>query len=626
MKRSLLRYGITGLAILVLIGAHGGVHARGQASQMTTETILSRLAQALGGLERLGEVENIYTRGTVEVAGLRGKIEDWQTARGQHKQWIDLGSAYKNTIIFDGGRGWVIDRNSQITPLSGVSLEEEILTSYLGSFSYLIPGRMPGTVTTNGEDMSGQSYVLQIKPEGGRAVTYFIDKKTFLPSKMETLKEGKISTTYLDDWRQVGAIKVAFRARQTESDPRNNALIKIEDARLNTTIDSKAFEKPESTVRDFRFEKGTNSTKIEFDRVGDAIYLLARINNSQPMWFLLDTGAGASVIDARRARALGLKSEGKVAASGRGGYTEVLFTKGVSITLPGVRLLNQTWLSMPFNTVASHFRRNFGGIIGYDFISRFVVEIDYVNQTITLYDPQGYNYKGSGHRVPLTVDGTPYVKAEVQVKGREPVQGRFMIDTGSDGATTLFGPFIEAHNLLQPNEKAIGTTRAGLGQSKGVTSRIERFTFGGFSFRNVITNFILDEKGSEATTDEAGLIGNEVLREFKVILDYSRQEMILEPNGQFSETLDENLSGIEFELRAARRGIFKINDVAEESPADKAGIQPGDVLVAIDNESATSFSLEQINSLFREEGREYLLALKRGRKVFKAKIKNTSLI
>jgi hypothetical protein len=344
------------------------------------------------------------------------------------------------------------------------------------------------------------------------------------------------------------------------------------------------------------------------------------------MWFLLDTGAGASLIDARRARTLGLKSEGKAATSGRGGYSEISFTKGVSFTLPGVRLLNQTVVSIPFNNIAGHFRRNFGGILGYDFISRFVVEIDYVNQTITLYDPQGYNYKGSGHRVPITLDGTPFVKGEVQVNGREPVQGRFMIDTGFDGATTLYGPFIKAHNLLQSHEKTIGITRAGVAQSKGVKSRIERFTFAGFSFRNVITNFLLGEKGTEADTDIAGLIGNEVLREFKVILDYSRQEMILEPNDQFSETLDENLSGIEFELRAARRSILKVNDVAEESPADKAGIWPGDVLVAIDNQSATSFSLEQINSLFRQEGREYLLTLKRGRKVFKAKIKNISLI
>jgi hypothetical protein len=291
-----------------------------------------------------------------------------------------------------------------------------------------------------------------------------------------------------------------------------------------------------------------------------------------------------------------------------------------------VRLLNQTWFSIPFNAVASRFKQNFGGILGYDFLSRFVVEIDYVNQTITLSDPQSYNYKGSGHRVPITLDGTPFVRAEVQVNGREPVPGQFMIDTGFDGAATLYRPFIEAHNLLQPNEKTIGITRAGVGQSKGLKSRIERFTFGGFSFRNVIANFILDEKGSEANTDVAGLIGNEVLREFKVIFDYSRLEMILEPNGQFSETLDENLSGIEFELRAARGGIFKVNDVADDSPADKAGVLPGDVLVAIDDKSATSFSMEQINSLFRQEGREYLLTLKRGRKVFKAKIKNISLI
>ena len=53
---------------------------------------------------------------------------------------------------------------------------------------------------------------------------------------------------------------------------------------------------------------------------------------------------------------------------------------------------------------------------------------------------------------------------------------------------------------------------------------------------------------------------------------------------------------------------------------------PGDVLVAIDNKLATSFSLEEINSLFRQEGREYLLTFKRGGKVFKAKIKNISLI
>jgi hypothetical protein len=38
------------------------------------------------------------------------------------------------------------------------------------------------------------------------------------------------------------------------------------------------------------------------------VLLQARVNNSQPMWFAMDSGASFSfVIDARRARALGLK-------------------------------------------------------------------------------------------------------------------------------------------------------------------------------------------------------------------------------------------------------------------------------------------------------------------------------
>ena len=51
-----------------------------QASTMTTETLLSRMADALGGPEKLRQVENIYMRGKVEVAVLSGTVDDWQMA------------------------------------------------------------------------------------------------------------------------------------------------------------------------------------------------------------------------------------------------------------------------------------------------------------------------------------------------------------------------------------------------------------------------------------------------------------------------------------------------------------------------------------------------------------------
>lgn len=629
MGRALTRYAVAWLGVLLLLLPSGNYQvnqARQQVNQMTAEDILSRLASALGGIEKLQQVENIYLRGSIEIAGLSGTIQEWQTAKGQYKQTLDLGAAYKNTIILDGNHGWVVDRNNQVSDLTGVSLEEQILSSYLGSYSHLIPGRLPGSVTASGEDASGKYYVLQIRPQGGRGVAYYVDKSTFLPVKMEMPKKDGIVTTYFEDWREVGGIKIPHQYRQTERDTRNNALIKEQEVGVNTSIAANTFERPGARARDFRFTGGRTSQRIPFDNTGKAIYVRGRLNNSAPVWFLLDTGASISVIDQRLARSLGLKSEGKIGAGATGGNTELSFTKGVSFTFPGVRLLHQRVASMPFGAEITQIKQNFGGILGYDFISRFVVKINFLDKTITLYDPQHYSYKGSGHRVPISLDSTPFVEAEVKVKGQEPVKGQFEIDTGHDGAVTLYHPFVAAHKGLEPVGKVVEGSMQGLGnETKNLTAYIEGFSFGGLSFRNVITNYPQADEGAGGSSDVAGLIGNEILRRFNVILDYSRQEMILEPNAHFADAFAENLSGIELELKGTRRNVYTVADITEQSAAEKAGIRAGDVLVAIDSKPASTFSLEQIAQLLQQQGREYLLTFKRGKEIFKARIKTKTL-
>ena len=517
---------------------------RGAAQQLTPETILSRVAQALGGVEKLRAVENIYMRGKVEVSGLSGTVDDWQTARGQHRQIVDLGEVYKQTTIFDGTRGWVVDKNNQTSDLAGVSLEKEILSNYAGTFSYLFTDRMPGTVTMSGEDPSGKYYLLRLKPQGGAEAVYAVDKSSFLPFSMAVASKNGTTTTYFEDWREVNGVKVPFRYRQIEPDASNNALVQQESVQLNTNIATASFTRPQPSTPDFRFTNGQNFSRLPIDVDDNAIFVRARINRSALLWFILDTGASATLIDARRARALGLKSAGKIGGSGSGGSIEVKFTKGVNFTLPGVRLMNQTVASLPFRKEVTGIRSNFGGILGYDFISRFVMEIDYVNKTLTLHDPKTYEYKGAGKRLPITIEGTPFIQAEVKVAGHDPVPGRFEIDTGYDGALTLYGPFVKAHPILTLSAASAPVVRQGLGQSlKSVKSQVESVALGDFSFANVVTDFPVGEGGSEGDRDVSGLIGNEILRRFKVIFDYSRQEMILEPNVHFTDPFKTNTGG-----------------------------------------------------------------------------------
>jgi predicted aspartyl protease/outer membrane lipoprotein-sorting protein len=496
-----------------------------------TQSVVDRMAQALGGRDKLHKVETVYMRGKIKVAGLSGTVDDWQTSRGQHKQVVDLGDVYKETTIFDGTRGWVIDRNNQISTLAGGSLEKEIMSTYLGSFSYLFSDRMPGTVSSSTEDPTGKYYLLRFKPQNGTEAVYAIDKSSFLPFSMAFADKTGTNTIYFEDWREVDGIKMPFRYRQVEADPTNNAVVQQESIQFNTTIAAATFARPLPVTTDARFTNGRHVARMPLERVDNAIFVQARINNSPPLAFVLDTGASATVIDARRARSLGLKSAGNVGGTGTGGAIAVKFVKGVNFTLPGIRLTNQTVISLAFSKQAASIKRNFGGILGYDFISRFVVEIDYRNKTVTLYDPKSFEYKGEGKRVPITIDGTPFVEAEVKVNGHDAVKGRFEIDTGYDGALTLYNAFLKAHPSFQASTQGERELRQGVANSvQSIKDRVETVTLGGFSFQNVVTSFREDDNDK----DVSGLIGNEIFRRFKVIFDYSRNEMILEPNADLS--------------------------------------------------------------------------------------------
>src|SRR6266850_8346544 len=101
--------------------------------------------------------------------------------------------------------------------------------------------------------------------------------------------------------------------------------------------------KPSVTSPDLQFASGQAARRIPFEFVGNHIYLRARVNDSEPLWFLLDTGATASYLDMQRAKSLALLGQGNS-------------VKSVSISFPGVSLRNQNFSirSLGFSAYDGH--------------------------------------------------------------------------------------------------------------------------------------------------------------------------------------------------------------------------------------------------------------------------------
>ena len=301
-----------------------------------------------------------------------------------------------------------------------------------------------------------------------------------------------------------------------------------------------------------RFPSDTGGRAVPFELDDNLIYVRVSVNGSRPLSFILDTGA-YSIIHTRQTRALGLKQKliGPAGGSGANQPDVFLVTAKVSFSLPGIEFSPRRLVAASLDAVEgcvnefvideyghnvvadpskqSPAKREVDGILGKEFFDQFVVEIDYAQRLLRVYDESSYKYAGSGKSIPIEIgEQHIFVPAQLTAARRAPLRGRFLVDTGSAQAVSLMKPFILSHNLLPATEGMTAVPVCGLGghaKEKSWIGNLEMLELGEFKISGPVTEFRM----SGATTDADGFIGGALLRRYKVIFDYLHRRMILEP-------------------------------------------------------------------------------------------------
>jgi hypothetical protein len=300
------------------------------------------------------------------------------------------------------------------------------------------------------------------------------------------------------------------------------------------------------------------------------------------------------------------------------------------LNLSGIEFSNMTLAAIRLSGLEAGLGRKVDGILGYEIFNRFVVEIDYASKVVTFYEPQGYKYSGGGEVIPISIeDNTPFVVGKIT--GPKTIEGNFLIDTGAPGILNVAGPFAAKHKLLDCVPQTISITSGALlaGRSSGKIGRVKGVQIGSLVIKKPVVNFSQDTGGSEgdeASTEYGGLIGGEILRRFKLIIDYSRKQIILEPKRNLSERYEFDMSGVSLAAGGEGFKTFKVRALVENSPATEAALRVGDIITAIDGKSTAKLTLEQIRRMFRRNGRRYSLSVKRNESVLPIEIKTRRLI
>jgi hypothetical protein len=581
-------------------------------------------AQAIGGRERLAQVRTWHTKGKLTAFGMEGTMDEWHTAEGKHRLDLDLAGIFRITIVRTPENCWLVDQNGKVSEMAGKDLQDEISDVYMRTWSPLLEGRMPGEVTLTGTDAETGQLTVEIAPDGGTEMTFFLDPETLLPVRHRMVAPaGETLTATYEDWREIDGIRYAGTVKLSTGVPQNDRLVEIVSVVHDAEPPAGAFARPSEGADDVRFASGSEASDIPIELSGVHIFLQGSINDSDPLWFVLDTGASISCIDSKLASDLGFELEGKIMGGGAGEKrVEVNLVKDATFRIPGVELIDQTVAAVALGDILEkRFGRPIDGILGYDFISRFVVAIDYLGHKLHLYRRDGWEYKGSGSVIPIRLVGSsPHCDATITVGGRVPIACDLLVDIGAGSALAFSKPFSEKHDLLSALPRKIlyeGGYGIG-GESRDYIGRIGSVQLGDLVFNAPFALFSQDEAGAGADRTYGGLLGGRILEQCTVIFDYERNRMILEPNERFGSNIDMDTSGIVFDTGG--RGdwhTFTVRYVIEGSAAEEAGVKAGDVITSVNGKPATGLWKNNLVEIFREDGRKVSLEIERDGKVLK---------
>jgi predicted aspartyl protease len=352
------------------------------------------------------------------------------------------------------------------------------------------------------------------------------------------------------------------------------------------------------------------------------------INGLRPAAFILDTAAGASVLDRADLPKFQLRSTGQTEATTGGGSVAAGNVANVTFDINGIKLTADV-LAVHLDNLEGGLGHSLDGILGYDVFKAYVVEIDYIQKTIRLNDPATYRYAGREQPLAISIEEQiPFIRLPFENKDGKAVQGKVEFDIGQTSGLLLIKTFVDEHQLIPALQQNVQITTGAILADKvsAYVTRIPALRLGETVMKDIVTTVSPTAENAGVEGDTVGLLGAEVLRRFKVIVDYSRSQVFLEPNRNISDPFEFDMSGMSLAAQGVERREYRVRSVIRGTPAAEAGVSAGDLIVSIDNRPARELTLTEIRRLFRQPDRDFVLNLKRSAQSMRVTLKTRRLV
>lgn len=303
---------------------------------------------------------------------------------------------------------------------------------------------------------------------------------------------------------------------------------------------------------------------------------LSALVDGRPARVIVDSGAGASVLEAGFARRLGLRATGASAVMAVGGAAQGAVTGPVRVRLGALTLDLRRAVVLDLSAVRAA-GGDFQAVLGRDLFEAVRTEFDWAGRRAAFRLPTAPGAEppagvlarllrpaGQGQRV-----------MEFAVDGRPSASGVF--DLGSGSAFMCSRAFADAAGLLEGRRTSTWVSAGVEGVATCTTVTLDGLSLGGVRLRNVPAQVYdrWDTPGAQAA------IGLPALSRHHLWTDYARDRLWLDPEPDAgTRPFAKDRSGLACAELAD--GALRVVHVARWSPAERGGWRVGEVIASVE--------------------------------------------
>lgn len=330
-------------------------------------------------------------------------------------------------------------------------------------------------------------------------------------------------------------------------------------------------------------------TSFQFEQLTGGIIILHATLNDLPdtLNFILDTGSGGISLDTTTALYYKLPLEASDrTVRGIGGVKNIHYYKNGTLHFPGLDVTNLDFHINDYQILTEVYGLRVDGIIGFSFLRRYIVALDYDKHMMSVYMPGTYKYPKRGSFLRPSFASIPVTQHYVQDERSYLLN--FYFDTGAGLALLLSEQFVKDSVLISERRKFVNTQVEGLiGKIRMRLTTVKKMKVGPYKFKNIPLHVYSDSLNILGYPAVKGLLGSDLLRRFNIVLNYPERLIHITPNTHMRDPFDYSYTGMNYYFID---GKIMITEIQQGSPAEQAGLMPGDIIFGIENNFSNSIS------------------------------------